>query len=56
MELTEKNKLVALAILELLESEKCTVTQAYNILSFVSRSVSNGATVQITDETRKLLG
>lgn len=56
MELSEKNKSMALKILELFVSEKCTVAQADNILSYVHRTINNGATVQIADETRTLLG
>ena len=56
MNLTEKNKSIALKTLELIESEKCTVAQTKEILSFVIGFVVNSATVQITDEARELLG
>ena len=54
MKNTEHDKNIALQILELFAKEKCTVTQANEILSYVNRVVGNNATVQVNEEIKAL--
>ena len=50
MQVTEKNCKIADKIMEILESEKCTVEESQEILSSVSTEIRRSSTVQIREK------